>query len=119
MPLKGPNAVDIKFLNIDDGKPLVLSTGNAHEVFFLAVDESRHSRTYGGDYFEIDLSGEWWRSPPPTKDIGNGTYSFVLQVHPDFVGTVTLQLTCFIETLEGYNSCLSDLSMMNSFEIFP
>jgi len=59
-PHEPSKTVDIKFLKFDDdGKPIVLSTGFAHVVFFQAVDESRNSQIHGGDYFEIDLAGEW------------------------------------------------------------
>ncbi|KAJ8451984.1 hypothetical protein Cgig2_016565 [Carnegiea gigantea] len=86
-PHEPSKTVDIKFLNFDDdGKAIVLSTGFAQEVFFQAVDESRNSQIHGGDYFEIDLAVEWWRSRPPTRDLSNGTYSFTLQVHPNFAG---------------------------------
>lgn len=100
-PCKDSRTVDIKFLNFDDGKPVVLSTGNVHEVVFQAVYESGNSRCGGGDYFEINLAGELWRSRPPTRDLGNGTYSFVLQVHPHFAGVYNLTIILLFRQFEG------------------
>ncbi|KAJ6319153.1 hypothetical protein OIU76_014473 [Salix suchowensis] len=46
------------------------------EIVILGLD--------GGDYFETDLSGEAWKSRPLVRDFRNGSYSVLLQVHPDF-----------------------------------
>ena len=100
-PCKDSKTVEIKFLNFDDGKPVVLSTGIVHEVVFQALDESGNSRCGGGDYFEINLASELWRSRPPTRDLGNGTYSFVLQVHPDFAGVYNLTIILLFRQFEG------------------
>lgn len=101
-PCKDSKTVEIKFLNFDDEKnPIVLSSGNAHEVFFQALEESGNSHCLGGDYFEIDLASERWRSRPPTWDLGNGTYSFTLQVHPDFAGVYNLTIILLFRHFEG------------------
>lgn len=100
-PCKDSRTVDIEFVNFDDEKPPVLSTGNAHEVVFRALDESGNPRCLGDDYFEIDLSSELWKSRPPTKDLGNGTYSVTLQVHPDFAGTYNLTIFLLFRHFDG------------------
>jgi len=101
VPAERSITVDIRFLNIDEENPIELSTGNAHEVSFQALDESGNGRNYGGDYFEVDLACEWWRSRPPTKDMGDGTYSFILQVHPDFAGTCNITIILLFRNFEG------------------
>ncbi|PIN00226.1 hypothetical protein CDL12_27268 [Handroanthus impetiginosus] len=55
----------------------------------------------GGDYFETNLSGERWKSRPPVKDLGNGTYIFSLQVHPDFAGEYNLTIILLFRHYEG------------------
>lgn len=100
-PCKDSKTVDIKFVDFDEGKPIVLSTGNAHKVVFQALDELGNPHCVGDDYFEIDLSGELWKSRPPIKDLGNGTYSFTLQVHPDFAGTYNLTIILLFRHFEG------------------
>ncbi|XP_021757081.1 uncharacterized protein LOC110722135 [Chenopodium quinoa] len=98
---KDSKTVDIRFVGFDDGKEIVLSTGNAHEVVFQALDELGNLHCVGDDYFEIDLSGESWKSRAPIKDWGNGTYSFTLQVHPDFPGTYNLTIILLFRHFEG------------------
>ncbi|KAJ8451978.1 hypothetical protein Cgig2_016559 [Carnegiea gigantea] len=119
VPLKGPNAVDIKFLNIDDGKPLVLSTGNAHEVFCLAVDESGHSRTYGGDYFEIDLAGASTRTLLTPKDRSQSVRIFWnahWNVSKNFMGLKTLTYKEYRDSLKSVfnGSVVHDTIVFNS-----
>ncbi|KAL9240779.1 hypothetical protein vseg_014959 [Gypsophila vaccaria] len=100
-PCKDSKTVEIKFVNFGDGGSIVLSTGNVHEVVFEALDELGNPHCLGGDYFEIDLSGEYWKSRPPVKDLGNGTYSFALQVHPDFAGAYNLTIILLFRRFEG------------------
>ncbi|KAL2922030.1 Polygalacturonase ADPG2 [Bienertia sinuspersici] len=100
-PCKDSKTVDIKFVNIDDEKPIVLSTGYVHELVFQALDESGNPHCLGDDYFEIGLSSEIWKSRPPIKDLRNGTYSFTLQVHPDFAGTYNLTIILLFRHFEG------------------
>ncbi|KAJ8451974.1 hypothetical protein Cgig2_016555 [Carnegiea gigantea] len=90
-----------------EGKPIELSTGNDHELFFKALDESGNDRNHGRDYFEIDLAGEWWRSRPLTRDFGNGTYSFILQdghwnISQGHLGLKTLTLKEHRDSLESF-----------------
>ncbi|GAB4843462.1 hypothetical protein Ancab_013424 [Ancistrocladus abbreviatus] len=101
VPCRETKTADIKIEGFDDGKPIDLTTGDAHEIVFQALDESGVPRCLGGDYFEIDLSGELWKSRPPMKDIGNGTYSFTLQVHPDFAGIYNLTVILLFRHFEG------------------
>ncbi|GAB4851146.1 hypothetical protein Ancab_030440 [Ancistrocladus abbreviatus] len=101
LPCRETRTADIKVEGFDDGKPIDLSTGNAYEIFFQALDESGVPRCLGGDYFEIDLSGESWKSRPPMKDLGNGTYSFTLQVHPDFAGLYNLTIILLFRHFQG------------------
>ena len=80
---------------------LTLSTGNDHELFFKALDESGNDRNHGRDYFEIDLAGEWCISRPLTRDFGDGTYLFILQVHPDFTGTYNFTVVLLFRNYLG------------------
>nr|GMD75695.1 uncharacterized protein LOC109175663 [Ipomoea batatas] len=72
-PCKDSRSVGIRVPDLDGREGLELSTGDIHEFVFQALDEKGQAHCLGGDYFEIDLSGEKWKSRPPTKDLGNGT----------------------------------------------
>ncbi|KAI4342774.1 hypothetical protein MLD38_027358 [Melastoma candidum] len=85
-----------------DGKDVIeLSTGDAHEFGFTALGPGNAPICLGGDYFEIDLSGDSWKSRPPVKDFGNGSYSTTLQVHHDFAGDYNLTVILLYRHFEG------------------
>lgn len=95
--------VNISVPGLDNEKGLVkeLRTGSIHEFVFHALDESGNPIHLGGDYFETDLSGESWKSRPPVKDYGNGSYSLSLQIHPDFAGYFNLTIILLFRHFEG------------------
>ncbi|KAJ0979621.1 hypothetical protein J5N97_015095 [Dioscorea zingiberensis] len=78
-----------------------LHAGEVHEFLILALDELGQPRCLGGDYFETDLSSQSWKSRPPVTDHGNGSYSFKLQVHPQFAGTFNLTVVLLFRSFEG------------------
>ncbi|KAI3508982.1 hypothetical protein L1887_24005 [Cichorium endivia] len=78
-----------------------LSTGVIHNYVIQTLDGSGKPRCFGGDYFEIDLSGDTWKSRPPIKDFGDGRYSFSLQVHPDFTGEYNLTINLLFRHYQG------------------
>ncbi|KAF5758194.1 putative immunoglobulin-like protein [Helianthus annuus] len=102
-PCKDSSTEDIIIRGLDRGDidTIELSTGDIHEYVIQAVDGSGNPRCLGGDYFEIDLSGETWKSRPPIKDLSNGTYSFSLQVHPDFAGDYNLTIILLFRHYQG------------------
>ncbi|KAL0323554.1 UNVERIFIED_CONTAM: hypothetical protein Sangu_1974700 [Sesamum angustifolium] len=100
-PCKDSRTVDIRVSGLEGYMDLELSTGEMHEFFFQALDDSGQPRCLGGDYFETDLSGERWKARPPVKDMGNGTYVFSLQVHPDFAGDYNLTIILLFRHYEG------------------
>ncbi|GAB2294918.1 hypothetical protein Dimus_029109 [Dionaea muscipula] len=100
-PCREAKTAEIRVEGLDDGKLFDFSTGNVHQIVFQTLDESARPQCTGGDYFEIDLSGESWKSRPPIKDYGNGTYSFTLQVHPDFPGMYNLTMILLYRHFEG------------------
>ncbi|CAN1129480.1 hypothetical protein LINPERPRIM_LOCUS17462 [Linum perenne] len=101
-PCMDERTADILFPDLDGKEGTVeLTAGDSHEFVFQAVDESTNLRCSGGDYFESDLSGESWKSRPLVKDLGNGSYSISLQVHPDFAGDFDLTLILLYRHFEG------------------
>ncbi|KAK4425732.1 hypothetical protein Salat_1767200 [Sesamum alatum] len=100
-PCKDSRTVDIRVLDLDGNNNIELSTGDVHEFVFQALDDSGMPHCLGGDYFETDLSGEKWKSRPPIRDLGNGTYTFSLQVHPDFAGDYNLTIILLFRHYEG------------------
>ncbi|KAL3641940.1 hypothetical protein CASFOL_012755 [Castilleja foliolosa] len=104
VPCKDSRTVDIRFIPSLDGensKKIEISTGVIHEFAFQALDETGEPHCSGGDYFETDISGEKWKSRPPITDMGNGTYKFTLQVHPDFFGDYNLTIILLYRHYEG------------------
>ncbi|XP_020580613.1 uncharacterized protein LOC110024796 [Phalaenopsis equestris] len=63
---------------------ILLSAGDIHEFTLHSLDASLRPRCVGGDYFETDLSSHSWKSRPPILDLGNGSYTLRLQLHPSF-----------------------------------
>ncbi|PWA80125.1 hypothetical protein CTI12_AA199110 [Artemisia annua] len=106
-PCKDSTTEDIFINGIDNGEEhehggvVELTSGVIHEYVFQAVDGSGRNRCLGGDYFEIDLSSENWKSRPPVQDFGNGTYLFSLQVHQDFVGEFNLSIGLLFRHYQG------------------
>ncbi|KAF1887438.1 hypothetical protein Lal_00041040 [Lupinus albus] len=100
-PCKGSKAVNISIPDLDGGKVIELSAGDVHEFVFQALDDFGKPHCLGGDYFETDLSGESWKSRPLVKDFGNGSYSILLQVHPDFDGVYNLTVILLYRHFEG------------------
>ncbi|GLT81466.1 hypothetical protein SLA2020_528510 [Shorea laevis] len=100
-PCKDSRTVEITIPALDGRDIVELPAGEIHEFVFQALDESGNARCLGGDYFETDVSGESWKSRPPVKDFGNGSYSISLQVHPDFSGDYNLTLILLFRHFEG------------------
>ncbi|XP_010524790.1 PREDICTED: uncharacterized protein LOC104802744 [Tarenaya hassleriana] len=100
-PCREARTVEISVPSIDGRDSVELTTGEIHEFYFQALDDSGKPVCIGGDYFETDLSGENWKSRPLVKDFGNGTYSVSLQVHPDFAGDYNLTVILLFRHFEG------------------
>uniref|UniRef100_A0A0A9A4M1 Uncharacterized protein n=1 Tax=Arundo donax TaxID=35708 RepID=A0A0A9A4M1_ARUDO len=84
------------------GEAIALGASEIHEFTFWALDDAGRRRCLGGDYFEIDLSGDAWKSRPPVVDHGDGSYSFRLQVAPRFAkGDFHLTVVLLFRSFEG------------------
>ncbi|KAK1277292.1 hypothetical protein QJS04_geneDACA017796 [Acorus gramineus] len=82
--------------------PVELSAAEVHKFTMHALDDAGLPRCLGGDYFETDLSSNTWKSRPPTMDHGNGSYTFSLQVHPDFASEdFNLTVVLLFRSFEG------------------
>ncbi|CAH8356617.1 unnamed protein product [Eruca vesicaria subsp. sativa] len=101
-PCREAKTVEISLPGVDGvDDSLTLTAGEIHVFTFQALDESKTPVCIGGDYFETDLSGENWKSRPPVKDFGNGTYSMTLQVHPEFAGEFNLTVILLFRHYQG------------------
>lgn len=100
-PCKSSRTVDIRIQSLNGNESIKLSSGEAHEFVFEALDDTGEPLCLGGDYFEIDLSGEKWKARPPINDMGNGTYVFSLQIHPEFAGDYNLTIILLYRHYEG------------------
>uniref|UniRef100_A0ACD5TAN5 Uncharacterized protein n=1 Tax=Avena sativa TaxID=4498 RepID=A0ACD5TAN5_AVESA len=84
------------------GAATELSAAEIHEFRFWALDDSGLRRCLGGDFFEIDLSGETWKSRPPVVDNGDGSYTFRVQVAPRFAAAeFRLTIVLLFRSFEG------------------
>ncbi|EPS66992.1 hypothetical protein M569_07783 [Genlisea aurea] len=115
-PCKISRTVDIR-VPIVDG--IELSTSEIHDFVIQAVDDSGEPRCSGGDYFEIDLSGESWKSRPPVKDLGNGNYTVSLSVHPDFSGDYNLTIILLYRDFEGLKFSPSRFVFDRTLRVIP
>ncbi|CAA0807070.1 Unknown protein [Striga hermonthica] len=112
--------VDIRISKIDgESREIELSTGDVHEFSFQALDDLGSPHCLGGDYFEIDLSGEKWKSRPPIKDLGNGTYTFSLQVHPNFPGEYNLTIILLFRSYEGLKFSPARFAFDRTLRVVP
>ncbi|KAH6755554.1 cytochrome P450 family protein [Perilla frutescens var. hirtella] len=101
-PCRDSRTVGIKIPRLDGNSGNVeLLTGDVHEFVFHTFDDLGLPHCLGGDYFETDLSSERWKARPPIKDMGNGSYSFSLQVHPDFAGDYNLTIILLFRHFQG------------------
>ncbi|WOL12011.1 hypothetical protein Cni_G20775 [Canna indica] len=100
-PCRDSRTTDIAVPELDQERIVELPCGESHEFVISALDDGGRPRCLGGDYFETDLSGSSWKSRPPMVDHGNGSYSFKLQVHPDFVGEYNLSIVLLFRSFEG------------------
>ncbi|CAA0834770.1 Unknown protein [Striga hermonthica] len=102
-PCKDSRTENITIPGLDSKKnrKIELSTGEIHVFTFQALDETGEPHCLGGDYFETDLSGEKWKSRPPVRDLGNGTHTLSLQVHPEFAGVYNLTVILLYRHYEG------------------
>ncbi|KAK4797680.1 hypothetical protein SAY86_030006 [Trapa natans] len=100
-PCRESKTEQITIPGLDGQDSIELSAGGAHEFTFTALDVLGNPRCLGGDYYETDLSGDSWKSRPPLKDYGNGSYSISLQVHPAFVGDYNLTIIFLFRHYEG------------------
>lgn len=108
-PCREAKTVEISVPGVDGIDSVELTAGEIHEFKFQAIDESGKNVCIGGDYFETDISGENWKSRPPVKDFGNGTYSFSLQVHPEFAGDFNLTVILLFRHYQGLKFSTSRL----------
>ncbi|KAL6517249.1 hypothetical protein OROHE_017955 [Orobanche hederae] len=119
-PCKDSKTVDIRLHNLDGGdKNIELLTGDIHEFVFQALDDLARPHCLGGDYFEIDLSGENWKARPPVKDLRNGTYTFSLQVHPDFPGDYNLTIILLFRNYEGLKFSPARFAFDRTLRVIP
>ncbi|WOG83337.1 hypothetical protein DCAR_0102512 [Daucus carota subsp. sativus] len=111
--------VGITIPELDGREYIELPTGKIHEFVFQAVDEVGNLHCLGGDYFETDISGELWKSRPPVKDLGNGTYTFSLQVHPDFSGDYNLTIIFLFRHYQGLKNSPERFAIDNVLRTIP
>lgn len=118
-PCKDSRTEGISVPSLDGQESIELSTGDIHEFRIQALDGFGKHHCLGGDYFEIDLSGENWKSRPPIKDMGDGTYTFWLQVHPDFEGRYNLTIILLFRHYEGLKFSPARFAIDRVLRVFP
>lgn len=105
-PCRDSRTANISIPVLDDaaaaGEVTTLGSAEIHEFTFWALDDAGQRRCLGGDFFEIDLAGDEWKSRPPVVDHGDGSYSFRLQVAPRFAeGDFRLTIILLFRSFEG------------------
>ncbi|MQL89871.1 hypothetical protein Taro_022451 [Colocasia esculenta] len=100
-PCRDDRTTGVSIPGLDGSDVVELAAGPIHEFVIHALDDAGNRRCLGGDYFETDLSGASWKSRPPVKDNGNGSYTMRFQVHPDFAGDYNLTVVLLFRSFEG------------------
>ncbi|KAM3358037.1 hypothetical protein P3S68_020968 [Capsicum galapagoense] len=118
-PCRESRTVDVNIPALDGRENIELSTGDIHEFVFHPLDDSGKPHCLGGDYFETDIAGETWKSRPPIKDFGSGTYQFYLQVHPDFSGDYNLTIILLFRHYEGLRFRPKRFAFDKVMRVFP
>ncbi|KAG6552770.1 hypothetical protein Mapa_005718 [Marchantia paleacea] len=78
-----------------------LRTNIKHVLILVAYSEDGMKRCAGGDYFEVDLHNEHYRSRLPTMDYGNGTYGLELLVPSRWSGVFDLEISILFSNWHG------------------
>ncbi|CAN6481965.1 unnamed protein product [Victoria cruziana] len=116
-PCQKQKTTRISVSGLDAGWP-ELPVGKIHRFLVRTYNDAGVPRCAGGDFFEVDLSGESWKSRPPLADNGDGSYHISLQVHPDFPGDYVLRIRLLFRSYEGTkfhpNRFMYDVLMLNS-----
>ncbi|EPS59401.1 hypothetical protein M569_15407, partial [Genlisea aurea] len=118
-PCKDSSTAEIVVPGLDNEFHVELSTGDVHDFVFQALDESGKPHCLGGDYFETDLSSDGWKSRPPVKDLGNGSYRVSLQVHPDFAGEFNFTVILLFRHYEGLKFSPERFSVDKILRVIP
>ncbi|KAL2654047.1 hypothetical protein R1flu_022175 [Riccia fluitans] len=85
----------------EGGKNLRLQTDQDHELLLVSYTEDGDRRCSGGDFYETDLSGPRWRSRPPVKDIGDGSYLITLNIKSSMAGLYAFKVVLLFANLHG------------------
>ncbi|KAG6548784.1 hypothetical protein Mapa_009545 [Marchantia paleacea] len=91
-----------------DERPVRLTAGDIFHFLIVSVAKDGTSRCAGGDFYETDLSSEFWKSRPPVVDNGDGTYSVQMQVDPRFTGLYTLRISLLYANFHGVHLLVVD-----------
>ncbi|KAL2613382.1 hypothetical protein R1flu_025074 [Riccia fluitans] len=78
-----------------------LQYNTKYSLDLVAYTEEGKRRCSGGDYFEVDLHSDNFRSRPPTVDYGNGTYGVELEVPGSWAGVFTLEVSLLFSNWHG------------------
>ncbi|KAL3693062.1 hypothetical protein R1sor_006713 [Riccia sorocarpa] len=90
------------------GDPIRLLAGPVYEFWIISEAENGSRRCTGGDFYETDLSGSWWKSRPPIVDYGDGSYQVQMQVDPRFSGLYRLRINLLYANFHGLHLLVVD-----------
>ncbi|KAL3686020.1 hypothetical protein R1sor_004042 [Riccia sorocarpa] len=78
-----------------------LQTDRDYDVMIVAYGPNGTKRCSGGDFFELDVNGTRWKSRPPIRDLGDGTYIFRLRVSGEFPGVYVFRVILLFPNWHG------------------
>ncbi|KAL3684344.1 hypothetical protein R1sor_002366 [Riccia sorocarpa] len=84
-----------------EGENLRLQTDQDHQLLLVSYTEDGDRRCNGGDFYETDLSGPSWKSRPPVKDMGDGSYLINLNINSQMAGLYVFKVVLLFDNLHG------------------
>eukprot|EP00250_Pteridium_aquilinum_P016101 c22942_g1_i1 orf=225-2171(-) len=73
-PCHNLTTVRTEIVGLPDDRPVRILTDEVFRFKLVSVGEDGKVRCAGGDYYEVDLAGDHWRSRPQVTDLDDGSY---------------------------------------------
>ncbi|MCO5567079.1 hypothetical protein L7F22_020764 [Adiantum nelumboides] len=73
-PCHNISTVRTEIVGLPDDRPVRILTDEVFTFKLVSVGADGRARCAGGDYYEVDLAGDHWKSRPELIDLDDGTY---------------------------------------------
>lgn len=73
-PCHNVTTVRTEIIGLPDDTPVRILTDEIFRFKLVSVGDDGNARCAGGDYYEVDLAGDHWKSRPEVTDLDDGSY---------------------------------------------